>query len=36
LEQLIGISSEEVLQLKNNPLNCAPLKEKIEKVCKIV
>lgn len=31
LERLIGISSEEVLQLKNNPLNCAPLKEKIEK-----
>ncbi|XP_022165868.1 recQ-mediated genome instability protein 1-like isoform X2 [Myzus persicae] len=31
LERLIGISSEEVLQLKNNPSNCAPLKEKIEK-----
>uniref|UniRef100_A0A2S2P477 RecQ-mediated genome instability protein 1 n=1 Tax=Schizaphis graminum TaxID=13262 RepID=A0A2S2P477_SCHGA len=31
LERLIGISSKEVLQLKNNPLNCAPLKEKIEK-----
>lgn len=31
LERLIGIPSEEVLQLKNNPLNCAPLKEKIEK-----
>lgn len=32
LERLIGISSKEVLQLKNNPMNCAPLKEKIEKV----
>ncbi|VVC40030.1 Hypothetical protein CINCED_3A012740 [Cinara cedri] len=31
LERLIGISSTEVLQIKDNPLNCAPLKEKIEK-----
>ncbi|XP_025416538.1 uncharacterized protein LOC112687804 isoform X2 [Sipha flava] len=31
LEHLIGISSEEVLQFKNNPLNNASLKEKIEK-----
>jgi len=32
LERLIGVSSEEVLQFKNNPQNCALLKEKIEKV----
>ncbi|XP_025205637.1 recQ-mediated genome instability protein 1-like isoform X3 [Melanaphis sacchari] len=31
LERLIGISPEEVLQLKNDNLKCASLKEKIEK-----
>lgn len=36
LEHLIGVSPEEVLQLKNNPLNCSSLKEKIEKVCAII